>query len=394
MPLQNDLNKKPAQGKSAGKQQALSLVEALQSLVSEMAKVSTEAEALQGLHRLRELRVEFLSGEGIQSVRRDAEALVSWVETRLEQLRKQLAKKQRMLEGEAMEKMARQREAEGPSLLPAELIDAVVHSTNSKEPDLPKHSQPAPDSEKVKSGKQPGKVRDAHSSGRQKQQTLHTEDKPTDKQTGTAAAPSSAQEQPLPGQQAPAGAGKPERKPAVAAKPEPERKTEWSLYEKLMAHMTACLQEDPGYFDKLRRNAKRPGPRQNAPADDQKAEQHYRTVHDLGKRLVNLELHAKALAREPEQRQRIALLRAGAKELKCFLRDLKSAQEQLPEMAAEYKRLYGGYAEQFAAMKPEKGAALLTERKPAAAQEQQPAPRQEAAELPQLVLRREDDWQQ
>ena len=65
-------------------------------------------------------------------------------------------------------------------------------------------------------------------------------------------------------------------------------------------------------------------------------------------------------------------------------------------MAEDYERRFGGYAEQFAAMKPEKGGALLDQCR-AERQGKKPAPEKEPereADAPQLVLKRDDYWQQ
>ena len=90
------------------------------------------------------------------------------------------------------------------------------------------------------------------------------------------------------------------------------------------------------------------------------------------------------------------MVKTAARELKNFMRDFKTAKEKNPGMAGEYERRFGGYAEQFSAMKPEKGGAILelcrTERRP-----QQPTAEKELereADVPQLVLKRDDDWQQ
>ena len=61
-------------------------------------------------------------------------------------------------------------------------------------------------------------------------------------------------------------------------------------------------------------------------------------------------------------------------------------------MAQELDRLFGGWAEQFAAIKPEKGGDILE--KIRAGKQPQAEARQEAeADAPQLVLRR-NEWEQ
>ena len=348
MPSRKQNETKSAQARQSGR----SLVEALQGLVNDMTRAATEADAQEGLKRLKELRIAFLGGaEGdLKSARRDAEALIAWVEQRLEQLREQLARKRRAQEGEAMEQIAREREAAGPSLLPTELIDAVVHATESKDPEAPTSS--APQAEPVREQEAPREKRKAAEKAAEKKAEKKTEKK---------------------------------AEPAQAGK-EPE----WKRFELLAAHLAASVREDKDYFEKLRKSVKAKGPRQKAPADDQKAEAHFRTVHDLGKRLVNLELHTKSLAAAEAGTER--LLKTAARELKGFFKDFKAAKEKLPEMAGEYERLFGGWAEKLSAIKPEKGGDIL-EKLRAGKQPQAEARQEAAADAPQLVLRR-NEWEQ
>ena len=222
MPSRKQNETKSAQARQSGR----SLVEALQSLVNDMTRAATEADAQEGLKRLKELRIAFLGGaEGdLKSARRDAEALIAWVEQRLEQLREQLARKRRAQEGEAMEQIAREREAAGPSLLPTELIDAVVHATESKNPEAPTSS--APQAEPVREQEAPREKRKAAEKAAEKKA-----EKKTEKKT----------------------------EPAQAGK-EPE----WKRFELLAAHLAASFREDKDYFEKLRKSVKAKGPRASA----------------------------------------------------------------------------------------------------------------------------------
>ncbi len=338
-----------------------SLVEALQSLVLEMSKASKDSEVEEGLKRLKELRGIHL-GEGVgavQSAGREAEALIAWVEQRLEQLRRQLARKRRAQEGEAMEKIAKQREAEGPSLLPSELIDAVVHATDSKDPEESKST--APRKEPVPTA--PDKKQPVGSTA-------------PEKKTETKAEKKTDRDEP--------------------AKPtEPNPLAEWTKYELLAAYLAASAREDGSFFEKLRKSAKRKGPRMKAPDDSAAAEKFYRTVHDLNKRLVNLEMNARAMAAAGEKQEPCSpLLKNASRELRLFQKDLKAGKEAMPGMAPELERLFGGWVDGFARMKPEKGMDILAkcaaERQPQRKKESQRAPEPDA---PQLVLKRED-WDQ
>ena len=456
-----------------------SLVEALQALAADMAKAESDADAERGLKRLQQIRADFLGGApespAAREARRKAEALVAWVEARLEQLRQQLARKRRAQEGEVMEVIAKQREAEAPSLLPTELVDSVVHSTAKADPEEKRKKKKsaaatAPEHRTSEEKKKPGKaaktIREEkkeeptpgeetpgketpgketpgmetpgeHTPGAQTPEaTTPSAETPTSETPQTtpetppqetrtpetaapeerapevrppeARAPEERAPEARPPEARPPEARAPEARPPEANPPEQAGPAEppkqnWTKFEVLAAHLAASVKEDPKFFDKLRSDAKRDLPRIRAPEDNEEAETHYRAVHRLSKRLVNTELHAKALAKAEENHAPQApLLRTTARELKGFLQDLKKGREKLPEMAGEYDRLFSGYAEQFAAMKPDKGSGILEKCREEPVREAgeqihapEAGPRPEApeAEAPQLVLRA-DAWHQ
>lgn len=371
--------------------QNVSLVEALQALAAEMAKACSEAEAEAGLKRLRQIRTEYLgqeNGDGaVNAARRNAESLIAWLETRLEQLRQQLARKRRIQEGEVMEQLAKQREAEGPSLLPTELVEAVVHVTDARDPE--EVTSTAPTAEPTRADETAAKKKP---SGREQEKAPDKAPKQTTR--GQTTPEPSASAEATPAQTTPAPATPRLPKPALS-KPTAE-KPEFTKYERLAAHLAASVGENSYFFEKLRKTARRDGPVQKAPADEKAAETHYRTVHDLSKRLVNLELQAKAIAKARERKEPVSpLVKTAARELKNFMRDFKTAKEKNPGMAGEYDRRFGGYAEQFSAMKPEKGQAVLDLCR-AERQVRKPDPEKEPErelEVPQLVLKRDDHFQ-
>lgn len=408
-PKQNPKSERDAQAQ-------LSLIEALQALMAKMAKASTEADARQGLEQLEQIRSSFRDGKGRKdsdtALAREAELMLARVEKLLRQLHRRLSKQRRVQEGEAMQTIAHQMESSLPSLLPTELIDAVVHATVEKEPDPPKTSAPA--STAPEYPLKPRRQRKQHHRPADKKPPVVQEKKAQNlpEATQEAAKPLEAKLDPQPPKAAPKpeehSAANPNIDPVVRPDP-PQKPTEkggWNHCERLVAHMAASLEEDPRFFEQLRDAAKRPEQRLPAPADDQDAETHYRLVHDLGKRLVNLELRAKALIEKDSAAPKLPLLRAGAREMKLFLRDLKTAKQTLPQMAGEYERLFGGYAEQFRQMQPDKGAALLEacsreaspERRPAQPAQEEARPQDDSlrqeAEAPQLVLRRRESWEQ
>ena len=385
--------KQKATQADSGTARSASLVDALQALAAEMSKASTELEAEEGLRRLHQIQGEYLDRSGpagaAAETRRNAEALVRWLEARLEQLRQQLARKRRIQEGEVMEQIARQREADSPALLPSELIDAIVRRT-----DTPDKQAPAPaagaDSPDRSSGepRKPRKKKDAKPAEEAREAKAGP---PTP--TAPAESPAGTPRPEEPSDRASVSAGIRADPPAPAAKP--AERSEWTKYQRLAAHLAASVQEDPRFFEKLRAAAKRNRAKPRAAPGQPAPEVHFRAVHALNQRLVNLELHAKAIARAAERLEPVTpLMKTAARELKGFLQDYRSARETHARLSGEYDRLFGGYAEQLAAMKPVKGQTILelcrNERQPKPGEAAEDAPRREP-EVPQLVLRREDD---
>ncbi|MBR7010893.1 MAG: hypothetical protein IKI02_08305 [Oscillospiraceae bacterium] len=376
------------QKNAAGNADTSSLVDALQALVLEMSRIESDSEAVRGLKKLGMIRESFL-GPGatagdVAAARRDAEALIAWVEAKLEQLRQQLARKRRAQEGQVMEQLAKQREAEGPQLIPTELIDAVVHATNDRDPMAVTSTAPVAQPEAPEFPEAPEDEAEP--------EALPEVDASGELKSPEADAPKEEPVKP-----------KPPKAKRLSPEPGPIKGPEWSKYERLAAHMTAFLKEDPGFFEKLRVAAKRKGERQAPPSDSRKAGSYQQAVRDLTMRLANMELQIRAAAKLDSPELRTPMIQGAARELKLFMRELKHHQQAMPEMAGEYERLFGGWAHQFAAMDPVKGRNLLV--KPAQkkqtgrevgsaepGQERQNAqrPRQDA---PQLVLRRKEDWE-
>ena len=392
--------------------QNASLVEVLQALAAEMAKASSEADAEVGLKQLRQIRADFLKQEDgngeVYAARRNAEALIAWLEAKLEQLKLQLARKRRAQEGAVMEQLAQHREAEEPSLLPTELVDAVVHATDSKDPEEITSTAPvdeAPKEEKASAEKNsPEKKKKKTSDGAPELSTFAQAKPESSTPVPTKQEPST----PVPTKQKPSTSIPTKQEPSTpiptkrkSAETKPAQrkpiveKPEFTKYELLVAHLAASVGENPNYFEKLRKNAKRKGPMQKAPEEDRAAVVHYRTVHDLGKHLVNLELYAKAIAKAKSDKAPIsALVKAAARELKGFLRDFKAAKEKFPEMAGDYERRFGGWTAQFASLKPEKGGAILDQCR-AERQPQKPAREtvvERETDALQYVLKKDDYW--
>lgn len=90
------------------------------------------------------------------------------------------------------------------------------------------------------------------------------------------------------------------------------------------------------------------------------AERHFKTVHSMNVKLVNIELKIRALAEAQRSGRPVAeLFKSAATEIKGFMLGLKIAREQTPVMKEEYDRLFGGWAEKFAGMELTKGNELL-----------------------------------
>lgn len=385
--------KQKATRSESGKTRSDSLVDALQALAAEMSRASTELEAEEGLKQLHQIQAEYLdraSPAGAPAeARRNAEALILWLEARLEQLRQQLARKRRAQEGALMERIARQREADSPDLLPSQMIDAIMRAADK--PDTQTTPPAASDGKTDLSERSPGDPPEPH--GRKEKKPAEETRTPA---SATPIAPAASPSMPLRPERPSDGAS-----PAVGGKTDPTpagkpvEKSEWTKHERLAAHLAASVQDDPRFFEKLRAAAKRSGTRPRAVPGQRASETNYRTVRALNQRLVNLELHAKAIARAAERREPVAsLMKTAARELKGFLQDYRSAREDASELSGEYERLFGGYAEQLTAMKPVKGRAILdlcrTERQPKPIEAAEDAPKREP-EVPQLVLKREDD---
>ena len=382
--------KQKATRAESGKSRSASLVDALQALAAEMSKVGTELEAEEGLKRLRHIQAEFLEGSspaGAAEARRNAEALVSWLEARLEQLRQQLARKRRAQEGEVMERIARQREADAPDLFPSEMIDAFMRVAGH-----PDKQKPAPAASDGKAD-QPGHGDPHEPHGKKEYKAVKETRKAA---SGTQIAPAEPPSKTLRPED-PSGSASPpvgvKTDPTPAGKP--ASKSEWTKYERLAAHLAASVQEDPRFFEKLRAAAKRNGTGARPVRDQPASEAHFRSVQALNWRLVHLELHAKALARATERREPVAsLMKTAAREIKSFLQDFRRAKEVHSECSEEYEREFGGYVEQLSAMKPVKGRAILdlyrAERQPKPREAAEDAPKREPEVLP-LVLKREDD---
>ncbi len=382
--------KQKATRAESGKSRSASLVDALQALAAEMSKADTELEAEEGLKRLRHIQAEFLEGSspaGAAEARRNAEALVSWLEARLEQLRQQLARKRRAQEGEVMERIARQREADAPDLFPSEMIDAFMRVAGH-----PDKQKPAPAASDGKAD-QPGHGDPHEPHGKKEYKAVKETRKAA---SGTQIAPAEPPSKTLRPED-PSGSASPpvgvKTDPTPAGKP--ASKSEWTKYERLAAHLAASVQEDPRFFEKLRAAAKRNGTGARPVRDQPASEAHFRSVQALNWRLVHLELHAKALARATERREPVAsLMKTAAREIKSFLQDFRRAKEVHSECSEEYEREFGGYVEQLSAMKPVKGRAILdlyrAERQPKPREAAEDAPKREPEVLP-LVLKREDD---
>ena len=322
--MSDSSDNKMVNGTAAGSAKAeVSLSEELQSIASELIGAESDAEVEKGLARIRSLREKYSSaGAGADAARQNAEALISMTEVNLEKLRRYLAYKRRLQEGESMEKIAVRREAE------TDIAPAVYAAAAAFVPALQGES------------------------GKPKEE----EKKPSAKAAAKEAAPSPAAAQ-VKEQETPKPAETP-RPPAPEAKKPPAFK--WSRSYLLTAHMAGSLLEDARYFEKLRRVALKPGQKLPAPTDHREAEAHFKAVHSMNVRLVNIELKVRAIAEAYKKQDPVSdLFKTASNEIKNFMRDLKENKTQRPGMSDEYERLFGGYADKFATFIPTKGEDIL-----------------------------------
>ncbi len=315
-----------------------SLYEAMYQLVLDMSGAQSQEETQEGLARLEALRAELerLEQEPGAAPTTDLRGQLAWLEQRLQRLHRHLRQKQRMFEAPIVEKMAREREEAAISILPPELAELVAQA--------------------IRAPWQAGSPMAAPEAGGSSPAL-------------SPAAPENAQ---------------------VQEGSAPESGPDWSRAERLAAHLAGSVQEDPGFFARLCKNARQSGPMLR-PQNDREAERHQRALRNLGQRLVNLELHTKALAGGGVPRERLSsLLQAAARELTGFLRDFRACKQELPSLAGEYDRLFGGYVRQFSGMVPEKGQELLTACREERGKEPRKQQSQKEQEPPVLVLRREE----
>ena len=336
-------------GKDSGSAKALAtLTEELKSIVSGLSGAASDAEAEHGLERLKRLREDFASSGAAPAAREKAEELIRKAEERVEKLRRFLAHRRRMQEGELMEKVAARREADSDVM--GAIAASVAPSPASGEKEAPEREpEREPSAEEI---------------------------------------PASAEREPKrPMRKQPVNE-EPVKEPPAPEKEEPKRPAyEWNRTYRLTAHMAASVMEDEKYFEKLRRAAVKQGPKLPAPADHASAEAYYKSVHALNVRLVNIELKVKAIAGASRNNEPVSgLFKTASNEIKAFMRDLNAGREKLPEMRSEYERLFGGYAEKFASLPALKGGELLER---CLKEQRNNAPAENRAE-PQMAPARDD----
>ena len=312
---------------------AASLVDELRSLAESAAKAESEADVEYALARVRQLRSDFIcddcTTESAETTHAMAAELIELTESRLEQLRSYLAYKRRVQEGEAMEKIARRRKAES---LAVAATAAVAGAAAFIDAISPAKGEPAPErAEKA------------------------ADDFPSPP-AQDAAAPAKPSQNDRPAEASDAGDKPPVPNAQSEAEPKPSR-----TY-RLIAHMVGAFLEDPEYFKKLRADMQRGGRQVKAPVDNAAAESHFRTIHDLNVRLVNIEMSVRAIAANVKKNAPIAPLFATAsRQISGFMRGVMNAMAEKPDMTSEYDRLFSGYTRRFSSIEPEKGADILAQ---------------------------------
>lgn len=309
----------------------VSLTEELQSIAAKLSGAESETDVERGLERLKRLREQFTergaifdSDPAASAARHKAEELIGHTEASLEKLRRYIVHKRRLQEGEAMNEIAARREAETGIL-------GALGSSSSAGFETFKASAP-------------------------------TENAENDNKDKEAASPLGAGHAPVkpksPRPESTKNVQTAQKRPSPAAQKRPE--LEWSRTYRLAAHMAGSFIEDRQFFEKLRKGAVKPGNVLAAPRDHATAEAHFKAVHGLNVRLVNIELKAKAITEAYKNNSPVSgLFRTASNEISGFMRDLKARKEELPAMSDEYERLFGGYAEKFASTELTKGGGIL-----------------------------------
>ncbi|MBR6377034.1 MAG: hypothetical protein IKS05_04630 [Oscillospiraceae bacterium] len=161
-------------------------------------------------------------------------------------------------------------------------------------------------------------------------------------------APEAPQAAPVPEKAAPAPVLE-----APAPEPRKEPKPLRHQEERLAVLLAGKLRENPALFAGIYPPERQPGPNF---ADDREAEAHFRAVHDLKRRMVNLELHLKGIGDAAAAGQPVfPLVRGAAREIREFRRDLAAAKQARPGLAEEYDRIFGGCAALFDQELPHRG---------------------------------------
>lgn len=127
--------------------------------------------------------------------------------------------------------------------------------------------------------------------------------------------------------------------------PEPKKEDEnHRSFRRIVASLAETYGKNPQFLSKLG------GVLEQEPeiADAQTAEAHHRTVLNLRRRLVNLELHLKLIVEAAKTQQPLySLIRGAARDVKEFHKELSAAKEARPNLADTYERLFGGYDKAF-----------------------------------------------
>ena len=252
---------------------------------------------------------------------------VKWLRGRMETLKRELKKKRRYLENEAIAKAEIRKQQEG----------GMMHGTPGFQADLMeiliRKLQKEPEKEE-KEIKEPE----------------NTEEKPPKKM---ASLPAKEKKQKTPGAEETV-APTPNPTPTPEEKqPEPEKALQ------LIAHCAAAFQEDPRFFKNMMKSAQEHGA--DARPEDMMGTAQYETaMTKLRRRLVNLEMKTRSLAEAAGRGEPVSsLLQSAAREAKGFVKEFGDGKKQFPEKADAIDRVFGGVVKNWAAMKLDKGGKIL-----------------------------------
>lgn len=295
------------------------LRDGLSQLMQDLSKASTDRETQEAMKRLEILRASIppLKDEkdkGQQALLKELNALSGSIEEMIREARFVLQRKRKIQEGEAMKRIEEEKANDG---IPDDLFDAII--------------QEAPGSRASGAGADSASRTSGAKSSPKKKQRAPVADKPRQSTKKNEAFHSKGPESGI----LPTGESDQAATPENSASKKPD---DSASMRRLAAALAGEYGQDPGFLSRLLGRSADPNIE-----DDRIAEAHHRAVHNLRRRLVNLELHLKAVVDAVKTGQPVySLIRGTTRDIKAFKKELKEAKEARPGLSEEMDRLFGG----------------------------------------------------